>query len=533
VKHSWLAVVLLTACGGDDACELDTPPAAPTILSPLEGRNDIVADTNLLIELSEFSDPDVEDTHGATEVEIWSYVDGAPLTRVWHALVEAPVRSLRLEDGEQEWAMDEWTDYSIRARFADARGECATWSEWSTDRVFRTDDGSSALFDPAVIRDVYITIPPESWPLIDAEATPPGCVPYQRNYYKADLTMDGQSFPGVGIHVKGGCGSARHLDGKASFKIKLDWDDPAMPGCPGSRRLGGQKHLTLNAGVQDRTLEHERLGYEVYKELGIPSPRAATVRVHVNGAFWGVYTNVESIDRRMLERWFGSNDGMLYEGTYWCDLIPSNVPPGDEDTYCLTREFHQDACDAALPAGSDPVDYSPLRDFVNRIAAMPAGGFYPEIEEFFEFDTFLSSWAFESEIAHWDGYQFTIMNNYRVYHDPSTDRWTLISTGIDQTFSGDLDPWGVQGTLAARCLAEPDCEAAFAARLAQVNVYFASAGLDARVQAIYNQISPDVFNDPRKEYDNASYTQAHNDTVWFIQSRPTRVNEILASHGFN
>mgnify|MGYP001084450630 CR=1 FL=1 len=44
-------------------------------------------------------------------------------------------------------------------------------------------------------------------------------------------------------------------------------------------------------------------------------------------------------------------------------------------------------------------------------------------------------------ISHWDAYEFSIHNNYRVYHDPSTDTWSMIPTGIDQTFGGDQDPW--------------------------------------------------------------------------------------------
>src|SRR5690606_31739845 len=106
--------------------------------------------------------------------------------------------------------------------------------------------------------------------------------------------------------------------------------------------------------------------------------------------------------------------------------------------------------------GADPMDYELLRQLTEQIAALPPGGFYPEVEALFDFDKLLSSWALESLISHWDNYTFVIQNNYRVYHDPTTGRWTLISTGIDQTFEGDQDPWSVQGVLAIKCLQEPD-----------------------------------------------------------------------------
>jgi len=516
-------------------CPADQAPAAPEILTPVAGRIDVVPD-DLVLETSAFSDPDPEDTHGGTEFEIWSlHTNGTADQRVWHATsYGAPTLTrVAVADGEHDVPFEQWKDYAVRARYRDHRGDCSQWSAWSGIRTFRSDDGSSYLFDPTVIRDVYLTIPPASWDAINAEAYPSGCKPYSRHYYPGTLEFEGQVFDDVGIHIKGGCGSSRNLNGKASFKVNLEWDDPAVDGCPAPRRLGGQKHLTLNNGVQDQTATHERLAYPVYAELGVPAPRVASVRVHVNGVLWGLYQNVESVDRRFLERRFASSRGMLYEGTYWCDLIPANVPDTeDDDSGCLTREFTPGVCDAPPEVGDDPMDYTLVRQLVNQIQAMPAGGFYPEVEAFFEFDTFLTQWAIEAFISHWDAYEFSIINNYRVYHDPVTGRWSIIPTGIDQTFIGDQDPWGVYGVLAARCRNEPDCDAAFAARLAQVNQHFVADDMVARAQAIRAQITPDVYADPRKEYSNATFDQAQNDMIGYLAGRPGRINEHLTAHGY-
>jgi hypothetical protein len=533
VKHAWIAALLLAACTGgndDDAppCEASAEaPDAPTILAPGPGRIDIIP-AQLDIQLSPFTDPDPAAHHGGTQVEISNGT-----TVVWHAELDGHYTDVTLADGTFDWGSDlaDWTDYTVHARYRDDNGDCSTWSAWSDDLAFKTDDGSTYLFDPTVIRDFYLTLPQASVDGINAQAVPPGCVPYERDYYEGSLTFEGVVYDHVGVHAKGGCGSARDLNGKTSLKIKLDWDDPADPGCPAGRTLYGQKHLTLNADVQDQTSEHERLGYEVYHELGVPTPRAATARVYINGTYYGVYTDVETIDRRFLSRWFGSNRGMLYEGTYWCDLLPQNVPATTDDSGCLTREFRDDACSVPDP-GDDPLTYDLLRDLVTRIQNLPAGGFYPEVEQFFQFDTFLSQWAWESVISHWDAYEFSIQNNYRVYHDPSTDTWSMIPTGIDQTFGGDQDPWGVGGTLAARCLGEPDCEAAFADRLRTVKQLLVSDDVAARATAIYNQIHVDVENDPRKEFDNGTYLNAYNGVLGYIANRPARVDQILATHGF-
>lgn len=518
-------------------CPANTPPAAPTVQSPAAGLIDITAD-NLVISGSAFADADPGDVYGGVEVQILRVRDGVPDEVVWSAELAgaAPPPGITLADGsftaDSATALEEWEDHVVRMRYRDARGDCSDYGPWSPDLLFRTDDGSTALFDESLVRDFYLDIPPDSFTNINAEAEPPGCVPFDRNYYTGSLRFEGQTFPNVGIKVKGGCGSSRNLGGKASFKVNLEWDDPSLPGCPGERRLMGQKHFTFNNGVQDSSASHERVGYHYFRAAGMPTPRIAHVRLFVNDELWGVYQHVETIDRRFLARWFASNDGMLYEGTYWCDLVSGNLPPtDDEDTTCLTREFSPGPCSEPNPAG-DPLDYSPLRAMITQVEAIPDGEYYPAIAQIFDFDAFLTTWAAESVIAHWDNYAFKIKNNYRVYHDPTTGLWTPISTGIDQTFNQEQDPWGAEGVLAVRCLQEPDCEAAFAARLHEVNDLFESLDLAAKAEEVFTQISPAVMEDPRKEYDFATFQSRHQDLLNFIAGRPAQIRMWLTSRGY-
>jgi hypothetical protein len=530
-----------SACTGSVTSECDVavvtqPPATPQVLEPGHRDADVVS-ASLVISTSPFSDPDAADTHAESQFEIWAFKSGIPIARVWRAHVDDPakLRAATIADGsfdagESVTQLSDGQAYAARARHRDSSAGCDGWSEWSEYRKFRTDDGSSHLFDQTAIRDVHFDIPPESWDAIDAEAVPPDCIPYQRNYYAATVRFEDQVFAGAGLRAKGGCGSARRLNGKPGFKANLSWDDPNVPECPDERRLYGLERLTLNNMNQDRSFLHERVGYELYRAMGVPTPRAMHTRLFVNDELWGLYLHVESIDRRFLSRWFDSNDGMLYEGTYWCDLLPENVPPDDQDTHCLTRKFHDGPC-KTQPAGADPLDYSLLRDMVNRVAAIPDGQFYAQIHDIFEFDTLLTSWAVDATIAHWDGYEYDIMNNYRVYHDPATDRWSLIPTGIDQTFRDDLDPFDVSGILARRCLDEPACVTAFGAKLHQVVTVFESMALDQRVLEIRDQIDPYVQDDPRREGGHDEFLALAQNMRQWITERPDVVRGILASRG--
>lgn len=523
------------AGGSINPCD-DLPPDAPAIVTPPSGAVGVVA-ASLAIDLGPFNDPD-GGTFAGADVEIWSDTAGAPKDRVWHATLgpgDDP-SSISLAQGTFDDpavpALTEWEDYLIRARFLSEKDGCTAPSPFSTFHVFKTDDGSDTLFDDSVIRDVYLTIPQASVDAMNAEAVPPGCVPFTRSYHTGSLTFEGQTFDGVGVKIKGGCGSARDLFHKTALKVNLSWDDPDVAGCPTERRLYGQKHLTLNNGVEDRTATHERLAYSLFRAMGVPAPRIAHVRVFVNGELFGLYQNVETIDRRFLSRWFGSNEGMLYEGTYYCDVVASNVPPTDTDDGCLTREFTPSACSTPDPNG-DPLTYAPIADLVQKIDAIPPGAFYTDAQAFLDMDEFLTAWAVAALVGYWDGYWYDLTNNYRVYHDPATDRWSVISTGLDQTFeTTNHDPFAVTGVLGQKCLEDQACVAALVSRIDAVKVQYAAMNLGAKASAIKAQIDPYVAADPRREYDLQTYEDFHGYLQDFIAARPAVVDQYIQAYGF-
>ena len=528
-------VCALTACGdggGDDDC---AAPGAPEVTAP---TGDLIdpAGPSFRIAGSDYRSPDGS-PHAATEIEIWRMAGGEPIERVWTAHLEPPAELTRasLADGEFEGSaslengLHEWTDHAVRMRY---QSECGAWSEWSADRTFKIDDGSSFLFDPDVIRVVELDIPPDSFAGIEAQAVGPWPYVPDRDYYTGTMRFEGQTFEGVGIRVKGGCGSSRHLTGKAGFKINLAWDDPAVAGCPDDRRLYGQKHLTLNNAVQDPSFEREYLGYTLYRAFGVPAPRTAWVRLKVNGEDWGLYVNVESFDRRFLSRWFASKDGMMYEGGPFCDLVPEQVPPvgGAE---CFDQEFSAGECDQ-VEEGQDPTDWALLGELAGQIAALPDGSFYPDASAFVDTDEFLASFAVTAVIADWDGYEYGNVNNYRVYHDPSSDRWALIQSGIDNSFDSQpaFDFWPVTGILASRCLAEEDCAAAFAAKVHAAADLLEQLDLGTEAERVHALIFPDVMTDPRKEVSNDQSMAAHQSLVTWIAGRPAAVRASLAAHGY-
>ena len=377
------------------------------------------------------------------------------------------------------------------------------------------DTGLAEFFDDSVIGEIRLQIPPESWQAIDDEALS-GCVATLRDYYRGDVTINGIEFPGSGIRAKGGCGSSRTLDGKAAFKANMSWDDPAVEGCPDTRRIKGVKKITLNNQVEDPSFVRERVGYAFFRELGVPVPLAAPVRLHVNDEPWGLYLNLETIDRHFLAHRFASNDGMLYEGDYGCDL---------GEAACFEPKFDTDACDK--PRDGDPTDMTPLETLHERLARIPSDDFYPAIEQVFDFDAYLTTWAAAAVMGYWDGYP-NDPTNYRIYHNPLDDRWTLIPSGIDQLFEKNVDPFDPVGMLSIRCLADADCEAAFRARLARVIGLFEDGQYAKLARRIAQQVRAEVEADPRKEITVDEWRAAVDGTVEYIERRPRELRALLA-----
>lgn len=378
------------------------------------------------------------------------------------------------------------------------------------------NDGGGDVFDASTIRDIWIEIPGLSWTSIDDEALT-ACEPHNRSYYPGMIRIGTADFPGSGVRIKGGCGSSRTLEDKAAFKANLAWNDPNVPGCPQERTYGGLKKFTFNNQVEDASFTHERIGYDFFQKLGVPVPRVAPVQVHVNKQLWGLYLNIETIDRLFLARHFDNSEGMLYEADYGCDI-------GEES--CFEPKFDTDECDQ--PPAGDPTDMTPLQGLNARLAQIPDGEFYPAITQIIDFDTYLKMWAAAVVMGYWDGYP-NDANNYRIYHNPSDDRWTAIPTGIDQLFENNVDPFNPTGLLSIRCLAEVACKTAFRQILSDVIDRFEASDYPTMARKIERQIDQAVTVDPRKEVSVTEWHAAVNDTIAYMRRRPGELRELLAS----
>ena len=129
-----------------------------------------------------------------------------------------------------------------------------------------------------------------------------------------------------------------------------------------------------------------------------------------------------------------------------------------------------------------------------------------------------------------DGY-FYSANNYRMYHEPSLNQWTLIPWGLDQTLSlsgwGGGDIYGTSSTIGGWCLAVPSCLARYQESLEKMAQQLMNQGVEARVLELHKRILPLFEAGPYREATPEQMTQGVYDVIEFVDVYPQLVLDQL------
>lgn len=224
--------------------------------------------------------------------------------------------------------------------------------------------------------------------------------------FTAKVNIDGQTLENVAIRKKGYLGSLSRF--RPSLKLNFDTHEEG-------RTFKTLKRMTLNNNRQDPSFARQCLAYDLFNKAGIIAPRCNLAQVFVNGEDLGVYSHVESIKKPFLERTFLDKSGNLYEAQV-ADL-------GDH----LKDNFE-------LKTNKTLNDRSDLSDFSDALKK-PDNELLAELSKFIDVDEFITFWAIETMIGHWDSATGN-NNNFYLYHNPADDLFHFIPWGTDAAFTG-------------------------------------------------------------------------------------------------
>ncbi len=297
------------------------------------------------------------------------------------------------------------------------------------------DGSSDVLFDQDTLHTFELNLSEESLAEIDADPT-------AEQYVEGSLTFLGETIEPVGIRYKGSIGAfVGCVDGsdlfnpsgektctKLSMKVKINWDDP-------DREFYGVRKLQFHSMNLDPSQLHERLGYHLFREMGVAAPRSVHARLLINGEFSGLYALTEQIDGRFTRHNFPDGTGNLYKEVWPFD--PDGSVRDADELIASLRTNEDDSPVATLTT-----------TFAEELLA--TGNTERVLDDWMDLDATMAHVVVDRAIRHDDGpfhwYCFGDScepHNFYWYEDPSGPTLHLVPWDLDNAFENlvsDVNP---------------------------------------------------------------------------------------------
>ncbi len=314
-----------------------------------------------------------------------------------------------------------------------------------------------------------------------------------RTYVPATVREGDRVLTNVAVRLKG-MGSYRTIDEKPSLAVKFD--EFAT-----NQHYRGLNKLMFNNSVQDSTYLAELLATQMFRDAGVPAARGTHARVTLNGRDLGLYVVYEAMNKQFLKQHFKDGSGNLYE-TYVRDIDVTMEQDGGTDTSQADVQKLIAACRVTEPAAR-----------------------WRELQKVLDVDRFISFAAMEILTSHWDGYVIHT-NNFRLYHDPATDKFSFITHGIDWAFRRpNISIHPPPKSLVGRAVLEtPEGQRLFRER---IGTLFAN---HFRVPMITHRLEQALTKIRRTNLDAKDMAQIERRAIWLrqqIEARATKVSEQL------
>lgn len=311
-------------------------------------------------------------------------------------------------------------------------------------------DPRSDIFNSKIIHSYNFTISYDDSVSMEKNAI-------EEKYIPADFTFNGSSFGVIGIRYKGSTYSLPNcFDGegnrqdkpecqKISFKIKFNKYTDSL-------RFSKMKELNLHSMSADASKMHDMLAYQLFRDMGIYSPRTSYAKVYINGVFQGLFAAIEAIDGRFTKaRWPEYGDGNLYKEAW---------PQSTVKSYYKQR----------LETNEDPEDSADVSGMVNlarAITGSSAQTFRSAVSPYLDLNYMVRYIAVDRAIKNWDGItawytdgKFWAGNhNFFFYQEENAGgKMWLIPWDLDNTFR-TKDPYIDEADVPNWNEKSQDCEA--------------------------------------------------------------------------
>jgi len=404
--------------------------------------------------------------------------------------------------------------------------------------MYLSDDGRrlitggrhfSGLYDSAVVRTVYLDFPQSNyWQLMTQNYNSHTDIP-------ATMTVDGVTYDSVGVRFKGQTSYSMLPAGsqKRSFNISLDFVHE-------DQKIMGYKTLNLNNSFQDESFMRE-VFYLHQIRKHIPAARANYVNLYINGQNWGLYPNVQQLNKDYLEEWFLSNDGANWRADRPSGQGGPGGPGGGGgwgDGTAALNYLGEDTSDyqTYYTLKSSDIDnpWDRLVAVCNVVDNIPTAQLRDSLPLYLDIDRTL--WFLASEIAFSDddSYVYKGKMDYYLYYEPETGRMTPLEFDGNSVMGPNLANWSpfyhadnANYPLLNRMLAIPEWRQRYLAHLRTIIAEELNPEVCNAILSNYQtQIDQLVQDDPKKLY---TYQQFLSEITVLRNFITTRRNNLLVN----
>lgn len=308
------------------------------------------------------------------------------------------------------------------------------YAEYVVDTIIPTGneryltENSDYIFDQNTLHTFELSIPSSQLEKIDS-------TPSAEEYVEGSLKFNGETLSPVGIRYKGSIGafvnavsgedwtnpSGYKTATKISMKVKID-----LKGS--DRTFYGLKKLQFHAQNLDPSQMHERLGYWLFREMGVVAPRSVHARLIINGIYYGVYALTEQIDEQFIANNYKDASGNLYKEVWPLNYLGEAT---DESSFLENLKTNKNKA----------VDANSIVSFANDIVEANEAELRKLIQKRMNLNQIMSYIVVDRLIRnddgafHWYcGSEGCGNHNFYWYEEPSTQKLHLIPWDLDNAF---------------------------------------------------------------------------------------------------
>lgn len=376
---------------------------------------------------------------------------------------------------------------------------------------------SQGFYDIEQIQEIKLTFSQTNW---DAQLDQLKATDEEAYLLAASVEVNGIVFDSVGVKYKGNS-SYNANNQKNPMHIELNYVHK-------NADYDGFSDIKLGNGFSDPSFVREALSYEIVGKYMV-APRANYAKLWINGVYWGVYSNQESINKQLIKaHLYTDGNNPLFK----CNPVGGAGPGSSGNNPDLVYSSADSTAYYSKYELKSDYGWAQMLTLMSTLKNNPA-----QIESILDVDRALWMIALNNVLVNLDSYTGSFAQNYYLYQDEN-DRFIPIIWDLNMCFGGfpmlgsvgggggalsvtqmqQMDA-AVQSTNASRpliqkLLANPVYKRQYLAHIRTILAEnFATADYKTRALELQALISQAVQDDTKKFYTFANFTSNIDNTV--------------------